>query len=238
MGCGGGAPLLHPAHTLFPGDVTLGAGLTGQVALRSTAPTDASPTSSEASRTASLETLSVAPGVAPWVGGRVGITGDNEAGLTYSGRAIRIDGRHAWNLGAPTLSVGLGATAILAQRPGQDPDRGSVYGGGLDLPVLIGVKSKNDLYALWFGPRGGFETMSGELAAPPDPAVTGPAFDDVSAQHYYVGLVLGLRAGFRHIHVAIELDGAFHYATGTLGTEELSLSQVTLAPGGALVISF
>lgn len=219
--------------------MTLGAGLTGQMALRSTTPPPGVFKSPQEARTATLESLSVAPGVAPWVSGRIGIQGDNEAGLTYSGRAIRIDGRHAWTLGAPTtLSVGLGATAILAQRPGQDPDRGSVYGGGLDLPVLFGVRSKNDLYAVWFGPRGGFETMSGELAAPPDPSGTEPPFDDVSAQHYYVGLVFGLRAGFRHIHVALELDGAFHYATGTLGTEELSLSQVTLAPGGALVISF
>lgn len=218
--------------------MTLGAGLTGQVALGTTAPAEVSPTSPKATRTASLESLSVAPGIAPWVGGRIGIQGDNEAGLTYSGRVVRIDGRHAWNLGTPTLSVGLGASAILAQRPGQDPDRGSVYGGGLDLPVLIGVRSKNDLYAVWFGPRGGFETMSGELAAPPEASGTGPTFDEVSARHYYAGLVLGLSAGFRHIHVAIELDGAFHYATGTLGTEELSLSQVTLTPGGALVISF
>lgn len=242
LGCGGSAPLLHPAHTLFPGDVSMGAGLSAEVALNkpsiSAATSDGADPSS--TRAGSLQDLTVPLSVAPWVGARVGIRGDNEAGLTYVGRSIRVDGRHAWSLGAPTLSLGLGATAIMAKRHGLDADIGSVLGGGLDVPLLIGAKSKNDLYAGWFGVRGGFESLNGDIGtladggAPSSPLTT----EEVSAQHYYVGVVLGLRVGFRHVHVALELDGAFHRAVGSIGGVDVGLSQLTLTPGGALIVSF
>src|SRR5262249_14255801 len=135
-GCGGGVPLLHPAHVLPPGEVRVGAGLSGQVALMPL-PT----TTGTAANNAKLQQLTAAPGVAPWVGGRIGIQGDNEGGLTYSGRSLRLDGRHAFSLGAPTLSVGLGLSAISAQRPGEGKDGSSVFGGGFDVPILFGAKS-------------------------------------------------------------------------------------------------
>src|SRR6202034_1952887 len=85
----------------------------------------------------------------------------NEAGLTYSGRDIRLDGRHAFSLGKPTLSVGLGVSAIIAHAPGSGSDPTGVYGAGVDIPVLLGVHSANDIYAFWFGPRAGFEYIAG-----------------------------------------------------------------------------
>src|SRR6185369_12120360 len=93
VGCAGGGPLLHPAHVLKPGEVQVGAGLSGQIALRVLP----SVTAGEAE----LQRLTVAPGVAPWAGARVGIAGSNEAGLAYTGRSIRLDGRYAFSLGAP-----------------------------------------------------------------------------------------------------------------------------------------
>jgi hypothetical protein len=283
LGCGGSAPLLHPAHTLFPGDVSVGAGLSAEVALnpRQAVSASGSAASPEAERAASLQDLtvplsvgpnrastppgspasgpaglisaaagssayqsasitSIAPQPAPWVGARVGIRGSNEAGITYAGRSIRIDGRHAWSLGSPTLSVGLGATALLPERPDHDDAVGSVFGGGVDVPVLIGLKSKNDLYAGWLGVRGGFETLKGDIAGLPSAggASSAPITEEVSAQHYYVGLVLGLRAGFRHLHVALEVQGALHRAVGTIGGDDIAQSVITLTPGGAVIISF
>jgi hypothetical protein len=185
-----------------------------------------------------LEDLTVAPGVAPWVGGRVGIEGSNEAGITYSGRSIRVDGRHAFGLGVPTLSIGLGASAIVADRPSNDSES-SVYGGGADVPILIGVTSRNDIYSLWIGPRAGFELLSGRVettelsSGPVEQAVV-----DADGKHIYVGALVGLRVGFRHIHVAIEVSGAYHHATGSLGDFSATLDQVSFTPAGALIVSF
>lgn len=206
-----------------------GAGLSGQIALL---PLPASKTTDAATTSNKLQQLAVAPGVAPWVGGRIGIQGDNEGGLAYSGRSLRLDGRHAFSLGGPTLSVGLGASAIAAQRPGEGRDGSSVYGGGLDLPILFGVKSSSDLYSLWLGPRAGFEFLSGRVATDPT------TLADVSARHFFAGFSAGLKVGFRHVHVAIELDGAYHRADGAFAGVKLGLGQFTLTPGGALLLSF
>src|SRR5688572_953389 len=65
FGCGGGSPLLHPAHVNRPGVVSIGAGASGQIALRTLG--------AEASDADQLQDATVAPGVAPWVGGRVGL---------------------------------------------------------------------------------------------------------------------------------------------------------------------
>lgn len=235
-GCGGGAPLLHPAHVLPPGGVTVGAGLSGQLALRPL-PAQTTPASQN---DASLQDLGVAPGVAPWVSGRFGVAGDNDFGLTYSGRGIRVDGRHAFALGRAALSIGLGASAIMARRPGEGNDVSGVFGGGADVPLLIGVKSASDIYAVWFGPRGGFEIMGGRLQVGKD---TAASFFDVQARHYYGMLVAGLRVGFRHVHVAIELDAGYHRVDGTFkkdkGAESsTSVQQLSLTPAGALEVSF
>ena len=231
-GCGGGAPLLHPAHVNSPGVVSIGAGASGQFALRSVG--------GETSDSGKLETATVAPGVAPWVGGRVGIRGDNEGGLTYTGRAVRVDGRHAFDLGGPALSIGAGASAIFPQRPGRGDDETRLYGGGVDVPVLFGLRTRSDVYALWGGLRGGFGVMGGSVisSAAPEPGEPAPGFVDLDARHFQVGALLGMRAGFRHLHVAIELDAAYHHVDGTFGEQSLSIDQFTLTPGGALVLTF
>ena len=231
MGCGGGAPLLHPAHVLTPGKMSLGAGASGQFALRSVGTED--------SDNARLEQATVAPGVAPWVGGRVGIDGSNEAGLTYTARTVRADARHAFDLGGPALSVGGGASLIFPQRPGRDDSDTRLYGGGIDVPVLFGVRTSSDLYALWIGPRAGFALMGGSVRSTEPVAPGGEATArDFDARHFHVGMVAGVRAGFRHLHVAVELDGAYHYAEATLGDASASIDQVTLTPAGALVLTF
>jgi hypothetical protein len=227
-GCGGGVPLLHPAHVLPPGEVRAGAGLSGQIALLS-APATSSPAAKNASQ---IEELAVAPAIAPWVSGRMGLEGDNEGGLTYSGRSIRLDARHAFALGGPTLSLGLGASAV---RPGRGVDGINVYGGGIDVPVLFGLKSTSDLYAIWLGPRAGIELLKGSLVDSNQGA--GKAVD-VAARHVFAGFVAGVRAGFRHVHVALELDGAYHRADGWVAGATLGRNQFTLTPAGALLIDF
>ena len=242
-GCGGGAPLLHPAHVLPPGGTSVGAGVSGQLALR---PLPA-PSQASDKHAGSLQDLGVAPGVAPWVSARLGFTGANELGLTYAGRSIRVDGRHAFSLGRATLSTGLGLSAVIARRPGDGNDASGVFGGGADVPLLIGVKSASDIYALWFGPRAGFEIAGGRLQLGQG---AGSIFD-VSARHFYGGLLAGIRVGFRHVHAAIELDASYHRVDGSFKTSgaagpapapgagtSSSVQQLSLTPAGALEISF
>jgi hypothetical protein len=218
----------------------MGAGLTGNVSVlpRSAPASSTEPGSAEESAAAALvEDLTVAPGIAPWVAGRIGIQGSNEAGLTYGGRSIRLDGRHAFTLGKPsTLSVGLGGSVVVARRPGSG-NEGSVYGGGLDVPVLLGYTSTADIYSFWIGPRGGFEVLRGTLALAPPPGGESVA-EDVGARHGYVGLVAGARVGFRHVHVALELDATYHFADGERGSVSMTIDQFTLTPAGALILSF
>ncbi|MEJ7728620.1 MAG: hypothetical protein WKG00_05345 [Polyangiaceae bacterium] len=233
-GCAGGAPLLHPAHTLRPGTTSFAAGASGQIALRD-------PSNARDDDERRLHEISVAPGVAPFVSGRLGILGNNEAGLTYTGRAVRLDARHAFDLGGPALSIGLGGSLIFPQRPGRDDDELRLHGGGVDLPILLGVRSRNDLYALWAGPRVGLQLLSGDAAEPfvgDDPNEPTPPARDVDGKHLYTGLVLGMRAGFRHLHVALEIDASYHHAWGSFGDQERAIDQVSITPAGAVVLSF
>jgi hypothetical protein len=232
LGCGAGAPLLHSAHVLHAGDVTAGAGLSGELAL-----TRLSPGAGSDPRAAGrLAQLAAAPGIAPWVGGRFGFTGSNEAGLTYTGRDLRLDVRHAFALGTAALSIGVGGTVIAAERQGQDVAGSSVFGGGVDVPILFGVHSKSDLYAFWIGPRGGFEALNGHVAAGQSPDAL--SLTDVSARHFFGGFVVGVRGGFRHVHVAIELDGAYHRADGSILGSNAGVGWFALTPSSALLLSF
>ncbi len=233
LGCGAGAPLLHSAHVLHAGDVTAGAGLSGELALSQLS---VSP-GSDPRGAGRLAQIAAAPGIAPWVGGRFGIAGSNEAGLTYTGRNLRIDVRHAFALGTAALSVGIGGSVIAAERPGQDVEGSSVFGGGVDIPVLFGVHSKSDLYAFWVGPRAGFEALNGHIATS-QVQTDALALSDVSARHFFGGFVVGVRGGFRHIHVAIEVDGAYHRADGSIFGSSTGVGLFSLTPSGALVISF
>lgn len=222
---------------LPPGEVSVGAGVSGQLTLR---PLPAQ-TQAGAQNVGSLQDLAVTPGVAPWVSGRMGLIGGNEAGLTYAGRELRVDARHAFSLGKATLSTGLGVSAVMARRPGDGSDASGVYGAGADVPLLIGVKSSSDIYALWFGPRAGFEIVGGRLQLGQDAS----SVYDVSARHFYGALVAGLRVGFRHVHAAIELDAGYHRVDGSFktagtagGGTPTSVQQISLTPAGALEISF
>jgi hypothetical protein len=240
VGCGGGAPLLHPAHVLAAGDVSMGAGVSGQALVRGTGAASNGDQSGSV-----LQSVAVAPGVAPWVAARVGIAGSNEGGLTYSGRSARLDVRHAFDLGRPTLSIGLGASVVIPDRPGVSSERSAVYGGGLDLPILLGVHSRSDLYALWIGPRAGFELLRGNvsetslLPGTAGPGVSSDKLDDVNARHFFVGGLAGVRAGFRHLHVAFEVAASYHAADGTFGAlPATSIRALSITPAGALIATF
>jgi hypothetical protein len=128
VGCGGGVALMHPAHTLAPSQVTMGAGVSGNFVLgdANEAIDDAAATRGQAGVAVTDESQAtflaggiaqtlMTPGVAPWVGARAGIGHDSEAGITYTGRYARLDARHAFEGESVALSAGLGASGRLMQ---------------------------------------------------------------------------------------------------------------------------
>jgi hypothetical protein len=183
----------------------------------------------------------IAPAVAPWVSGRVGLANHMEAGLTYTGRSARVDGRHAFEWDRLALSTGLGASVVVAG-PSEDRSAQAIYveidrprGWGLDLPVLLGWRDKNGIVTLWTGPRAGFEKLAATATFPLEPpARTG----DLSATRWYVGPVTGLAVGFRHVHAAAEISAFYQtvHATG-LGVTA-NVRGVSLVPAAAIKVSF
>jgi hypothetical protein len=245
VGCGGGAPLLHPAHVLHPGEILTGAGLSGQVAFGQVPP--GAPQVQQ--NWGSLEALALSPGVAPWAAARVGLPDFYEAGLTYAGRSIRVDARHAFAIGPggkAALSIGLGASVLAPKLPGGGNPTG-VLGGGGDLPILIGWRSAADIFSFWFGPRAGFEVFTGQVQMS-DFSGGNPLFD-ITGHQFYAGLTAGARVGFRHVHLALELNASYHAASGSFtlavpdgnamaGTTPGAVQQLSLTPAGALEVSF
>ncbi len=230
--CGGAAPLMHPAHALDAGQVTVGAGFSGQTAV--------SPLSEGVAKTSEqvLDDAAFSAGLAPWVGARFGFDGAYEAGLTYTGRTLRLDARRAFDLGLPTLSVGLGASGVLPKRRDELGIR--VGGGGGDLPILLGFRSRGDVYSIWLGARGGFELLGGRRVIESDPGspTSEELIEDISAWHAQVGGLVGVRVGFRYIFAVFELGAAMHFASGEIGAESADIRQFGLSPAGALVLRF
>lgn len=217
---------------LSPGKVSVGAGVAGELGtLKQAVSLD------KANKAAPfLDTVAVAPGVSPWVAARVGIDYDFEAGVTYTGRAARVDARHAFKLAPLTMSIGLGATAILPKP--QDNDSFSAYGGGADIPLIFGWTSDAELYSIWFGPRMGFELLGGR--AVPNEFIDDGATDrfaKLSAQHLYFGGLAGMWVGFRTFHAAIEVDAAYHLAHGRFGDTDAKANDLSITPSGALILA-
>jgi hypothetical protein len=273
VACGGGAPLLHPAQPLPPDTVSFGAGLSGQFASASAkraidegraaaSGSLGSPATARAYSEGVLSEALLGPGISPWVSARVGLPRATEAGLTYTGRSLRLDGRYVRPLAdAWALSLGLGGSAILLQpdssgpsvsQPGVDPSSApqaefglNARGWGGDIPVLLGYQALNGLVDVWMGARVGFEHISGDLRSQiDDPA---QRRFDAEGNRLWAGALAGASLGIPPIWLRFELAGMFHHLTGRVtspGIEpplpfgELDVSAWSLAPSGAIVGKF
>jgi hypothetical protein len=251
-GCGGGLPLLHPARTLPAGEARAAAGFSGNVAAGGFSDALRNATNEEASASGSaspqdetfakgaLVAASVGPGLAPLAAARVGVGARTEGGLAYTGRSARADVRHSFDL-TPTwaLSVGIGGSAALYGRqdgtPLQNVDLGRLHGWGADVPVLIGYESDGDLYMLWIGARAGWEHVDiSDLTSEPQGVVLGTPPFSLSATRFWGGGLLGFAVGFRHIHVAMELDVSYATIQGQFGQVHAQVAGLTIAPATAL----
>ena len=256
-GCGGGAPLLHPARTLPTGDVRVAGGVSANVAAgslgddlknaRELAAKDplapGAPASNPAYAKGALVAAAVAPGLAPFVGARVGVGNNFEGGLAYTGRGVRVDMRRGFDDGKVTYSVGLGLSAALYGRQSgtelQNVDLGALHGYGGDIPLLVGWESAGGIYKVWGGARGGFERDVIEtLTSEPKDVTVGSAPLHLDANRYWAGAVVGLATGFRHLHVALELSAAYQVVSGNYNENKVTIRGVTLAPATALWWTF
>jgi hypothetical protein len=272
LGCGGGAALLHPAHTLPVDTVSVGAGVSGQFGssgLNTTIDDGraaasqplTNPASARAYAEGVLAQALIAPGASPWVSARAGLAGNNEAGLTYTGRSLRLDGRHAWDLSDDwALSLGLGASGTLlrpdrhsagSMSPADTPNSSqaefepSARGFGADVPLLFGCRLLEGFGDIWFGPRLGFEHLNGSLEA--DQQAPSSAHFDLSGNHFWGGLVAGFSLGIPPLWLRFELATAYHHLSGDLTTGstgsgvdfgDLEASGWTFSPSGAIVGKF
>lgn len=248
-GCGGGAPLLHSAHALAPGKTAFALGVSDRLVLgdeknaldaAQQRPNGAPAAPGDARYGQGIAVaVTEGPAVAPYVSARVGIPGSNEAGLSYSGQALRADARHAFEWEHSALSAGLGITGRgLGQSsldlPGADLDH--AHGFGLDLPLLYGYRTDADLISVWAGVRGSVDQWSGNVALDERQAFA------LSVKRIAAGPVLGLAVGLPPFWVAAELEVDYAHITGSLdrpGTRyDAALSGWSARPAAALIAKF
>ena len=251
-GCGGGLPLLHPARTLGIGDVRALAGFSSNIAVgnlssavrnaaNEAAASHAPPSPGNASYAeGALVAASIGPGLAPVAGARVGIGAQAEGGLVYSGRSVRADVRRSFELSSTwALSVGAAGSAALYGRAQTDAlpdvDLGRLHGWGADVPVVVGYESDGDLYMFWTGLRGGWEHVDiDDVTSEPGSGQLGPTPISLAATRFWGGGLIGAAVGFRHVHVAMELDVSYASITGDYNGAHAQVAGVSLAPASAL----
>lgn len=257
VGCGGGAPLLHPARTLPAGEIRAAGGVSANIAAgslgddlrvaRDNAARDplvpGAPGTNPAYAKGALVAAAVAPGLAPFVAARVGVGNQFEGGLTYTGRAVRADLRRSFDDGKVSLSLGLGLSAALyGRQQGSDlpnVDLKALHGYGFDIPVLVGWESNGGIYKVWGGARGGFERDVVEaVTSEPKSVSIGTAPIHLDANRFFGGAVVGIATGFNHVHVALELSAAYQVVSGNYNENHVTVQGVTLAPATALWWTF
>jgi hypothetical protein len=260
-GCAGGSPLLHPARVLPTGEVRAATGFSANVAVgglsdglrnaRNEAAANpnvpGAPGTDPTYARGALVAAAVGPGIAPFVAARVGVGDQFEGGIHYTGRGARIDMRRSWNLGrgsdGVSLSAGLGATTLFYghQVGGDLPnvDLGQLRGYGLDVPLLIGWDSPAGIYQAWAGVRGGWDHVAIEIVRSEPKDFTGQdAPISLSATRFYGGGLVGFAVGFRHVHVALELDVAYVHVDGAYNATQTSIDGVAVSPASAVWWTF
>lgn len=256
-GCGGGVPLLHGAHALPEGVVRAQVGTSAQIATGGLAsdvrearriaaedPSKLPPAKSDDYAKGALVLASVAPGLAPLVGARAGVGNGVEGGIGYTGRALRIDGRKVfdWSNGV-ALSLGIGASGAFygddpqTALPALDLSKLRAFGG--DVPILVGWKSQAGLYQAWAGARAGYERATIEsLTSEPKAVSLGTPPIGLEADRFWGGGLVGLAAGFRRVHVAVEIAAAYQSVKGTYNGSSVSVQGLALTPATALWVTF
>jgi len=245
--CGGGAALMHPAHALPASEVSFGAGVSQNFVLGegdeaveeaiATRPEAVEPGEVNDYVRGSVAWSLMTPGLAPWVGGRAGLGYHLEAGVTYTGRAARVDGRYAFEGDSTALSLGLGLSARLAHPddsatttdiPGLNES--GLHGVGVDVPIIVGWRSSAEVVQIYAGLRGGYESLFGNYLFVPSSPAEDIAEGEVTAQRWFAGGLAGLLVGVRPVWVGFELDAAYQLGSGTVTDANIPLNGGEAAP--------
>jgi hypothetical protein len=163
--------------------------------------------------------------------------------VAYTGRGARIDMRRSFDAGPWSVSLGAGVTGVFYGRAESSPlpnvDLSELHGYGADVPILVGWESPAGLYMAWAGVRAGWEHTAIEslTSEPKSPALGSPSIG-LAADRFYGGGVLGIATGFRHVHVAVELDVAYQSVAGDFAGTHARVQGVTAAPATALFWDF
>ena len=92
---------------------------------------------------------------------------------------------------------------------------------------------------LWLGARGGWQHVDVDnLTSEPGSAQLGAPPISLSATQFWGGGVLGAAVGFRHVHVAMELDASYASVSGDYNETHAHVAGVSLAPAAAFWWSF
>src|SRR5208283_4774657 len=118
------------------------------------------------------------------------------------------------------LSLGVGGSSVLYghQTDGvlSNVSLGQIHGWGADVPLLVGYQSSGDFYQVWAGARGGWEQVDiSDVTSEPKSVTLGYPPASLSATRFWGGGLVGFAVGFRHVHVAMELDAAYMVINGT-----------------------
>ena len=180
----------------------------------------------------------LAPGIAPYAGARVGV-GDHwrPAWRTRAAGRASISER-AWRkargrspparrsnavfAGGTTSTTLNGVDIVVAPRVRlrrAAPRRVAQHGGAL--PDVGSARAAG-------GERYYISTLSTE------PALASPRPTGLEADRAHVGGVLGVATGFRHVHVALELEAGFEYLTARGTRRPRRCSGAALTPATAL----
>lgn len=236
--------MLPPGHTAFGAGISdrllLGDERKSLAAVETRSPGAPLPPASDARLTRGvLVALCEGPALAPWTSARVGIPGANEAGLSFTGRSLRADARHAFEWQHSALSLGVGFTGrgfgnTTPELPGADLDH--AHGLGFDIPILFGYRTDADLISVWAGARAQYDHWSGTVALDSNPGFA------LSAQRFAAGPVLGFAVGLPPLWVAAELELDYTHVTGALdrpgARESARIDGLSVQPAGALIAKF
>lgn len=156
-------------------------------------------------------------GAAPVVMGRFGLGNRADLDVTATGSTARVQLRGRFRLGMASLMLG------LAPHVGVVHDGSTAVRAGGTVPIVIGIDVLSVL-ELWVGIRGALEHIAGDLADGRDLAITGVR----------TGGVVGVAAGFRRLHVLVELGIDHEYWFGDLSDSSIDRNGLVLTPGFAV----
>lgn len=269
-GCGASVPTMHSAHVLQKGQVRVLAGASHHVTLGDTEVAidesrrlgDSPEAIAEGERDAFVQGAVAdaigTPGLAPFIAARVGLGGENEMGISYSGRRVRGDLRHALALDEDVaLSLGGGIGGILPNVGSSSPrtgtgapkepegdsigrfDGGSVSGWTLDVPILLGTRTRPDVVSAWIGARALYERFSADFVFDFDSSEPLSAAESEGSR-FFAGAVAGLSVGMKPLRVVLEMSGGYQSLDADVRTESVTygpqVAGLVLTPSFALTL--